>query len=411
MRDDAELDEVCGEPLSASMRVDAALDKVCGEPPNASMRDDAGLDEVCGEPPNASMRDDAALDKVCGEPPNAGMRGDVARDKVCGERPPSASIRDDAVLDKVCGEPPNASMRDDAELDEVCGEPPNASMRDKATLDDVRSDPPDVSMRDDSALDDVLVDPPGAGMRDDAAFDDAYDVSTDDENHGTKGDGRGGRSTSDKDEWFCSDSSHDESGDDWDEWVASVNARQKFWPKSRRECTGPGGLIAKENDETAANEEQTVANAGADASGYRARRHRCGVCDGCVAKNCGECGACSDMIQFGGAGTKKQGCIKRRCISLKEYAPQVPGSHTPREAPDDAQMISSLATFVNQNGGDGSIIENEWSVKTITRKMGETAGTYDVYFLNGVGRRFRSRNEVLRHFGLAVPAKVSKKKA
>ena len=43
------------------------------------------------------------------------------------------------------------------------------------------------------------------------------------------------------------------------------------------------------------------------------RRGRCGECAGCTAKDCGTCSACRDKPKFGGPGTAKQACVKRRC--------------------------------------------------------------------------------------------------
>ena len=43
------------------------------------------------------------------------------------------------------------------------------------------------------------------------------------------------------------------------------------------------------------------------------RTRRCGQCAGCVAQDCGVCSACRDKPKFGGRGTMKQACSKRRC--------------------------------------------------------------------------------------------------
>ena len=43
------------------------------------------------------------------------------------------------------------------------------------------------------------------------------------------------------------------------------------------------------------------------------RTRRCGQCAGCVALDCGQCSACLDKPKFGGKGTAKQACSKRRC--------------------------------------------------------------------------------------------------
>ena len=43
------------------------------------------------------------------------------------------------------------------------------------------------------------------------------------------------------------------------------------------------------------------------------RASRCGHCAGCTRKSCGECKACKNMPRFGGPGTFKQCCERRKC--------------------------------------------------------------------------------------------------
>lgn len=46
----------------------------------------------------------------------------------------------------------------------------------------------------------------------------------------------------------------------------------------------------------------------------RKRQSRCGECPGCTSNDCNECKFCLDKPKNGGPGTKKQSCIKRKCI-------------------------------------------------------------------------------------------------
>ena len=47
------------------------------------------------------------------------------------------------------------------------------------------------------------------------------------------------------------------------------------------------------------------------------KRRRCGACEACLETDCGECTNCKNMIKFGGPGTSKQACVKRRCPNME----------------------------------------------------------------------------------------------
>lgn len=47
------------------------------------------------------------------------------------------------------------------------------------------------------------------------------------------------------------------------------------------------------------------------------RRTRCNKCDGCLRPNCGSCNNCLDKKEFGGLGVKKQACVSRKCLIMK----------------------------------------------------------------------------------------------
>ena len=55
---------------------------------------------------------------------------------------------------------------------------------------------------------------------------------------------------------------------------------------------------------------------GGGGSGGGVRARRCGLCAGCQVKDhCGECRACKNMPRFGGPGTAKQCCVRRKCAN------------------------------------------------------------------------------------------------
>jgi hypothetical protein len=47
------------------------------------------------------------------------------------------------------------------------------------------------------------------------------------------------------------------------------------------------------------------------------RRRRCGECAGCLGEDCGLCRYCRDRPAFGGKGTLRHTCERRRCTNLQ----------------------------------------------------------------------------------------------
>ena len=46
------------------------------------------------------------------------------------------------------------------------------------------------------------------------------------------------------------------------------------------------------------------------------KRRRCENCVGCKSSDCKTCRFCLDKPKYGGKGTLKQGCVKRRCTTI-----------------------------------------------------------------------------------------------
>ena len=44
------------------------------------------------------------------------------------------------------------------------------------------------------------------------------------------------------------------------------------------------------------------------------RKRRGEECSACKSEDCQLCSSCKDMKEYGGPGTKKQCCVKRRCL-------------------------------------------------------------------------------------------------
>ena len=74
---------------------------------------------------------------------------------------------------------------------------------------------------------------------------------------------------------------------------------------------------------------------------------------------------------------------------------------------------AALSAFLTDCGGNGAALLEGWTVKIEQRMTGNSAGQLDAYWYSPKGKKFRSRNEVARHLGLAAappPVKKAKKK-
>ena len=133
------------------------------------------------------------------------------------------------------------------------------------------------------------------------------------------------------------------------------------------------------------------------------RRLRCGTCAGCVGGECGTCKNCLNMPKYGGPGTFKQPCVHRRCVNMVARDPNAPRVyHGSGATPDPGVLKARLAAYVGLCGGHAPDVERGWQVSVESRLTGNSAGTYDVYYFDPRGRRFRSRTEVVRFLGLEL---------
>ena len=104
-------------------------------------------------------------------------------------------------------------------------------------------------------------------------------------------------------------------------------------------------------------------------------------------------------------------------------APAAPPASTPARAPREtttrvvetrseedlsAQRLRACVEYVMACGGTSDALSG-WHARTETRKTGNSAGTSDTYFFAPDGRRYRSRNDVVRLLGLE-PLRVPKER-
>lgn len=63
------------------------------------------------------------------------------------------------------------------------------------------------------------------------------------------------------------------------------------------------------------------------------------------------------------------------------------------------EKLATLRHYIVSLGGEASLLEG-WTARTERRTGGSSSGTSDTYYYNPEGVKFRSRQEVLRKFGL-----------
>lgn len=78
-------------------------------------------------------------------------------------------------------------------------------------------------------------------------------------------------------------------------------------------------------------------------SNRKRRRGRCGQCDGCQRKDCGECITCKDMKKFGGAGRLKKACKQRICSNTVPSSPDYATNTPPPNISETIIRLKSLA--------------------------------------------------------------------
>jgi len=133
---------------------------------------------------------------------------------------------------------------------------------------------------------------------------------------------------------------------------------------------------------------------------YPLKKSRCLKCEGCLAKECGECDPCLDRESRGGPGRIREICVKRRCAELG-YAGQ------PKAPPSESTIIEQLRQYLAECGA-GDDAARGWTAKATQRTGGDTEGHYDIYFFSPQGKKCRSRAEVARLIGV-VPVKNGKR--
>ena len=79
-------------------------------------------------------------------------------------------------------------------------------------------------------------------------------------------------------------------------------------------------------------------------------KSRCGVCTGCTANSCEKCKYCLDKKSNGGSGTKKKGCMERRCICTHEQQQTTKSSKSTSKLGDGASTDGkSESQVMNKN--------------------------------------------------------------
>ena len=71
-------------------------------------------------------------------------------------------------------------------------------------------------------------------------------------------------------------------------------------------------------------------------SNWPQTRSRCGLCEGCLRVDCGQCIECLDKKKFGGPGRKKKACKYKKCTGI-------PKQTSSNSVQDCIDKLSSIA--------------------------------------------------------------------
>ena len=86
--------------------------------------------------------------------------------------------------------------------------------------------------------------------------------------------------------------------------------------------------------------------------------------------------------------------------------PRYAGLNEPEYA---RRQLEGLDSYLVSLGGLPNLVSN-WRIRVDVRQTGGSAGETDLYFFDEAGRKFRSRLEVARHFGIALPTDKRKRR-
>ena len=103
----------------------------------------------------------------------------------------------------------------------------------------------------------------------------------------------------------------EEHSDD-DATLAVTGKPKAYWPVTSL-SKSVVAAVAKKTKVSLPSTNGSAARSGAG----KVRRVRCKQCEGCLSEDCRECAYCRDMIKYGGRGTLKQSCVKRKCQNPK----------------------------------------------------------------------------------------------
>ena len=139
------------------------------------------------------------------------------------------------------------------------------------------------------------------------------------------------------------------------------------------------------------------------------RRGRCGQCAGCAAVECGACSACRDKPKFGGKGSMKQACAKRRCAN-----PSLPVNadrHVSEEPTPQCQKAGSTYSYLDAvivGGRDadaetGGNAETGWDDQVVAaREVDNAALRRQLLDMHRCANLYRLAAEEITHAAMSI---------
>ena len=96
----------------------------------------------------------------------------------------------------------------------------------------------------------------------------------------------------------------------------------------------------------------------------RVKRWRCKQCENCHKSDCGKCENCLDKTKFGGMNRKRQSCVARTCLSMREVTDPL----VPHKKQVTNNYLKEMPKMINNSHDEQVKTEPEYEIEEISVK-------------------------------------------